>query len=582
MLKLISVIKEFKALFSIFTFFIIVIAVFLSYNKQKQENLNLELTKKSYDAQYEITYENFKNISQNTYYGILNKPFIYRYFEKYTDTNRKKLYEKFLSDYNRLKSFDILQVHFHTKNNISFLRMHAPEKFGDDLTDIRESVFLTNKHLKPIEGFEMGKIIHGFRFTYPMFDEKLEHLGSVEVSISSNYFEKTYEKNFNADLHFLVTKSIAKKKMFPKELKRFKESYENDSYVFYEEDERIHFPHQNYFNKDEKALIKKNMKEAKNFVIKKGGTNTIIYFKPVKNVSNIKNAAYMVIYSESKYLSLLNKSYNIIFLTLILIYIIFIFLIYNKYENIQKNRRQKEFFNQQTKLASIGELINNIAHQWRQPLSVISTSASGLKLQKEYGILEDKSFNEAMDIIVEQSQSLSRTIDEFRNYTSTSKKIEPFNSEKIFKYPLSLFENDINSKHLNIIKNIEDLELISYEEDIIQVVTILLKNAIDFSNKNGLILLSLKQKKTDIIIQIQDSAGGIDKNKLSKIFEPYFTTKHKTLGKGLALYTAYEIVNNSLNGTLKAENTNFSYKFKTHKGALFTIKIKKDYSETKH
>ena len=579
-MKFFSMIKEFKFIFIIFILTISSLFTFLIYNKNKQIEENLKIIQNTYDTKYNITYNNFKRISENTFFGIINKPKIFNNMKIISTESRDNLYNIFISDYNRLLSYKFNQVHFHTKDNKSFLRMHRIDKFGDDLKKIRTSVVRANKELKPIEGFEMGRYLHGFRFTYPLFDKNLFHLGSVEVSVSSEAFEENYENNYSADLHFLLRKDIAKEKMYKEPYNNLIKSFENEDYLFNEngKDEIYHFAHNSFFTKDEKALIKKKMKKSESFIISKDETEDYItiYFKPIKNINNEQNAAYIVIYTHSEYLKLLNENYNIMKLVIVLIVFLFLFLMQNKYNQMLKVKQQKDIFNQQSKLASIGELINNIAHQWRQPLSVISTSASGIKIQNEFGILDNSTLNDSMDTIVSQSEKLSKTIEDFRNLNTINRKREPFNLRKTINSSVHIFDEELNRNNIKVLQNIHNYEIISYPEEFKQVIVILIKNAINIINKDGFIFINTKIEKETITIEVQDSGGGIPKNKISKIFEPYFTTKHKSQGTGMALYTAQTLIANTFKGLIKASNKNFNYQFKTYKGALFTITLFKD------
>ena len=201
-------IKKFKnfikeSLLLIITFILIFLSAFIYFDFIKNNNINnyLNELKTQFTIQHNITYENFYNLSQNSFYGIINKPeiyhlmkFAYKKDQKTQDTFRKALYEKLISDYKRLDNFKLKQIHFHFPDNSSFLRMHNPDKFGDSLADYRFSITQVNKNLRPLHGFEIGRMIDSFRFVYPLFDENLFHLGSVEVSVNSVYFDRTFEK----------------------------------------------------------------------------------------------------------------------------------------------------------------------------------------------------------------------------------------------------------------------------------------------------------------------------------------------------------------------------------------------------
>ena len=110
--------------------------------------------------------------------------------------------------------------------------MHAPEKFGDDLSDIRYSVRQANATKQRQDGFEEGRIIHGFRFVYPLFGADHEHLGSVEASLTAKAFINAYEKSFHGHVHFIENSSIISKKSFETELPQYLPSIENTQYYF--------------------------------------------------------------------------------------------------------------------------------------------------------------------------------------------------------------------------------------------------------------------------------------------------------------------------------------------------------------
>ena len=133
-----------------------------------------------------------------------------------------------------------------------------------------------------------------------------------------------------------------------------------------------------------------------------------------------------------------------------------------------------------------------------------------------------------------------------------------------------MFKEELNTNEIVVIENIDDIELCTYEQELKQVLINLLKNAKDFT-KEGVIIINAHEKKNEIKIEIQDSAGGIPESIIEKIFEPYFTTKHNSFGIGLGLFSSYKIVNTELQGNIFVENKEFSYNFKTYKGACFSI-----------
>ena len=237
---------------------------------------------------------------------------------------------------------------------------------------------------------------------------------------------------------------------------------------------------------------------------------------------------------------------------------------------------QEQLLIQQSKLASMGEMIANIAHQWRQPLSIISTSATGIKIQKELGISNNDFEIKSLETINENAQYLSNTIDDFRDFFKKSKTKNLVNLNNLFSKTLKLILSRLKNKSIIIINNSNDIEFETYESEMIQVVINIINNAIDaFENKDYDKFIFIETKKTEnqITIKIKDNAGGIDKNILNRIFEPYFTTKESKQGTGIGLYMCNEIIVKHLNGKIFATNESFEYENNQYKGSLFTIEL---------
>ncbi len=582
-----NIVKENIIIVLIFSLVLFITILFFENSKQTKIDNHLAYLKQQYNFQYKTIYNNFNRLAQNTFYGIINKENIYnniKYsYKKDQKTQafyREKLYNLFISDYIRLTSFDFKQIHFHFPDNTSFLRMHKPNTFGDNLSNIRYSVVKVNQTLKPITGFEIGRIVHGFRYVFPLHDKNLNHIGSVETSVSSSFFESYFEDTYNVDAHFLTKKSIVDAKVFQRELPNQIISVENNEYYIAtekKEEEKLHFITNNFYSKEELQSIQTKMSNGENFnLIKKIDFDYIVVnFLPIANIEGINNSAYIVLYKKSQIIQQIYYSYYKLLTIAFLLTVVFIFLIHLKYNKDQASKQKDHILSQQSKMASMGEMIGNIAHQWRQPLSVISTAASGIKLQKEYDLLTDEVFFESVDKITESALYLSQTIEDFRNYFNNNKQKNPFNVVDVIDKSISIFGSSFKLQNIKIVKNLKDITITSFENELKQVLINLLKNSKDAIGKDGVILIDMKINNDTISIFIQDSGGGIPKEVLPKIFEPYFTTKHQSVGTGLGLFMSFEIVNKSLNGNIKVKNNSFSYEFKNYTGALFTIELNK-------
>jgi len=246
----------------------------------------------------------------------------------------------------------------------------------------------------------------------------------------------------------------------------------------------------------------------------------------------------------------------------------------------QNQLTQEKLILEQTKNAQMGEMIGNIAHQWRQPLSVISTAATGMKIQKEYGLLSDEEFDELCDGINENAQFLSNTIDTFRDYIKEKKELKEVVLQDRINYAINIIESTIKNSHIKLINNVNNIEPIKITlvvGELSQVIINLFNNAKDALLQNNIdnkvIKIDLVKKDNKAIITIEDNGGGIPNNIISKIFDPYFTTKHKSQGTGLGLHMSRDIIEQQLNGKLYAKNSN--------DGAVFTIEIPLDTNKTK-
>jgi signal transduction histidine kinase len=244
-------------------------------------------------------------------------------------------------------------------------------------------------------------------------------------------------------------------------------------------------------------------------------------------------------------------------------------------------RKQEHMLIQQSKMAAMGEMLGNIAHQWRQPLSTITTAATGAKLQKEMDYLSDTDFNYAMDSISNSAQYLSTTIDDFRSFFNPNNNKETeFLLSDMIKKTLAIVSPQFITKDIIIVKNIEEVSIKSIENELIQVLLNILNNSKDalikLEDEKKLIFINAYVENRVIIIEIKDNAKGINEDIIDRIFEPYFTTKHQSQGTGIGLYMSQDIVKNHLNGTIEVENETYNFEEIQYTGAKFTIKISID------
>ncbi len=245
-------------------------------------------------------------------------------------------------------------------------------------------------------------------------------------------------------------------------------------------------------------------------------------------------------------------------------------------EEIDKNTKYQITIMEQSKLAQMGEMIENISHQWRQPLAEINSTVMLIDMILSKKNILDKELDEKLLEIEQLTKYMSNTINDFKYFFEPNKIKEEFcfyenilNSLKILKGRISFAQIEID---IDIDKNIS---FKSYPNELNQVILAILNNSIDAieENKivNPIISISLKESSDMLSLSIEDNAKGIDEKIINKIFEPYFTMKHKSQGTGLGLYISKMIIEKGLNGTIFVENRNL--------GVCFILNLPKENNE---
>ena len=237
---------------------------------------------------------------------------------------------------------------------------------------------------------------------------------------------------------------------------------------------------------------------------------------------------------------------------------------------INKNTKQQIILMHQSKLAQMGEMIENIVHQWRQPLAQINSLVLLIDMELNKNKFTNSILENKLGEIEVLTAYMSKTIDDFKNFFSPNKQKNIFEIENAIQKALDIVRGVVHLYHIKTTINIEkDLKCYSYLEELQQVILTILNNAIEALVLKKIpsceISIDVYKQDNNIVINIQDNALGINIKHLDKIFEPYFTTKRKAQGTGLGLYMAKMIIENGLLGTLNVENK--------LNGACFTIKI---------
>ena len=709
-----------KVLILCFVFFSLFVVNYIS--KENMITVELKNYLKELKIQYDITrYDTSKDarsiamVFQQTKVvrDIMQKA--YKSDEKTRAILRKKLYKILETKFIAMKLKGINIVHFVFKDNISFLRMHKPLKYGDDIGHVRYTIGYVNKTHKPITGLEQGKITHSYRNVYPLFSDDGEYLGCFDISYSSQDLQDTLNSVNNLHTHFLINKRVF-------DVKVWKISEMDNIYM-------PSIEHDDYFvtrigsdKKNMKDILSSIIKPNKKFIVRKMDNKEsfgfyeeyqdklmVVSFLPIKNAKGDAVIAYLVSYVDSDEIKTIIRYYNLINIVLLLLFII-IFLFIRRYEQqqsiihaqeadrlnllslfdkgnvvlfrwkndevwsidyvsdntdkllgytkdeflsssvlysdiidkddigyvtqevedalknnidffahkpykimtkdntvkwvldntllikdkdgnvthflgyitditelknyeieiqnkidkaLKENIKQLEVLQQQTKMAAMGEMIGAIAHQWRQPLSVISSNIQALKYDYEDGLIDFDFIKEFINKNQKIIKFMSRTIDDFRSFFRLDKQKLDFNVKETTQSVIDMLSAQFINNGITISIKGDEFVYHGFKSEYQQVILNLINNAKDIllQNKveNPTIEIELQSNK----IRVKDNGGGISKDVIDRIFEPYFTTKEQGKGTGMGLYISKMIIEENMNGKLSVINAK--------DGALFEI-----------
>ena len=228
---------------------------------------------------------------------------------------------------------------------------------------------------------------------------------------------------------------------------------------------------------------------------------------------------------------------------------------------VEQSRQKDQIMFRQSRLAAMGEMVGNIAHQWRQPLNAIVLIIQSFQMKQMVGKLDDKFIDSQVDEGIKLATAMSRTIDDFRNFFKPNKIEEIFSARRAIKESIDLVQHyyekvDIS---MNLICEI-DFETLGYPNEFSQVLMNLFSNSKDVlkdkdnQKKYIEIIIKVDEENKEGKISVIDNGGGVPIEVIDRIFDPYFTTKHQSSGTGIGLYMSKEIIEKQMHGVIEVEN----------------------------
>ncbi len=249
---------------------------------------------------------------------------------------------------------------------------------------------------------------------------------------------------------------------------------------------------------------------------------------------------------------------------------------------VENSRKRDNIMFQQARLASLGEMLQNIAHQWRQPLGSLMMIIQSFESKFHAGKLNETFISSRVSDAQLLSKNMSETLEDFRTFFNPNRAKKAFSIKEVIQKAIDLSKYQLEKEEIFLtLKMKEDLEVFGFKNELIHVLLNLINNSKDvLSTKSQLskriILIVAKQTQEAIFIHVIDNGGGIKSDIITKIFDPYFTTKHKSVGTGIGLYMSKQMVEKHMNGRIRAKNIRHKLGTSTFFACtMFTIAIPK-------
>ncbi|NOQ32219.1 MAG: response regulator [Helicobacteraceae bacterium] len=571
-----------------------------THNKEKQISNIFANSISTLENNYKVSNNNYRKLANNIDNILIQTPQVLKLFyqakhakdENERSVYRDKIYNLLKPNYEHLRSLGLNIILFSFENNKVFLRVHKPNKFGDDISNVRYGVTYVNYDKKPIYGLEGGKVSHAFRNIFPLYYNN-EYLGCIDISFSSEYMQENMRSLNGINTHFIINKNIFKHNIWESQNKiKYVPSIEHNDFLLAITDPEFHSvftPKTHELTKNLKEDINKHIKNDSKFALYNHYKDHayVIAFVPIKSIGANKSIAYIISYTQSLYLEeIINRHLIVNIIAIIVLLLLGIPVYYNikqhMFLKVEVDRKTKDLKIQKERAEESGrlkeEFLANMSHEIRTPMNAVLGFTDIL-----YEQIKEPKHLEYLKSIRSSGRQLLQIINDILEISKVqagkmSINLNPVNPYSLLKDLHSIFKVKINDKNVDFIFDIDNKlpeSLLLDEVRIRQVLFNVIGNAVKFTEKGFVKVTATKVYRDedksilDFIIKVQDTGIGINEKDQNNIFEPFIQQKgqstNKFGGTGLGLSISKKL-SKLMGGDITLQST-------ANEGSTFTIQI---------
>lgn len=526
---------------------------------------------------------------KNLIHGALND-------SKNIDIYRNRLRMETQPIFESLKTIGLSHMQYHLPDGTSLLRMHKPFFYGDSLSDFRQTVVDANATGKLVQGYENGRHLLAYRFVFPL-SMNGEHLGTVEMAVGLTQMIEALNRLYGMGYSYILEKEKVFKNYTIESIASYSDDSISETFIMKSCDACSIELHSGYDEAEVHEHILQSVNnnnkissyEAFSEIYTDEHGDVLMDYSPVVTY-NGQGVGYVIRHGVVQdYRAILN-TYSSLFISVSMISLSIIFIIFAMDKSRSKIKKMNEqlerkvcekvlelqnkdqFLMQQAKMATMGEMVTLILHQWKQPINSISmiSDIALMDLESESSTEELK---ENLKNIKKQTQFMSHTGSDFLNFMKPSKEKTVFNVAEAVDELIKLFEFSFDRYNIGFEKDYapdveESANILGYKNEfkhvmlnffnnsrdsIIEYRELMVEEGEDISKFVGLITVYIGLTGENVVVKVLDTGGGIPFHIIDKIFKKHFSTKADK-GSGIGLYMSKEMVEKSMNGTIKVSN----------------------------